>query len=148
MSRTTQRQEQGQASVELALVLPLVALLALALLQAALVGRDAVLVAHAGREAARAAAVEPGTAYEAASRSSALERTRLRVIEVRRGDRMVVDVRYRVATDVPLIGPLIPDLTLRTRVTIRAEAAYILRFPPPAEKMSRNPVMNRRTNRS
>jgi hypothetical protein len=134
--------------VELALVLPLVALLALALLQAALVARDVVLVAHAGREAARAAAVDPGSGEDAAARSSQLDPTRLDVTETRRGDRVVIGVSYRVPTDLPLIGPLIPDVAVRTRVTIRAEAADIHQFPPPAEKTSRNRVINRRTNRS
>lgn len=120
---------QGQASVELALVLPLVALLALALLQAALVGRDAVLVADAGREAARAAAVTPGAGAQAAGRASGLARDRLEVTERRRDGRVEVEVRYRIPTDLPLIGALVPDVLVRNRVTIRAEAAYILRFP-------------------
>ena len=50
---------RGQATVELALGLPVVCIGVLLVLQLALVGRDAVLVAHAAREAARAAAVDP-----------------------------------------------------------------------------------------
>jgi Flp pilus assembly protein TadG len=51
--------DRGQATVELALVLPLVAMLTLAIVQVALVARDQNLVTHAAREAARA-----GTIYQ------------------------------------------------------------------------------------
>jgi Flp pilus assembly protein TadG len=47
--RCEPRGEDGQATVELALVLPLVAVLLLALVQAAVVARDQILVAHAAR---------------------------------------------------------------------------------------------------
>ena len=47
----------GQAAVELALVLPLLAVLVLGLVQTGLIVRDQVLVVHAAREAARAVAV-------------------------------------------------------------------------------------------
>ncbi len=51
------RHERGQASVELVAVLPLVALLALALWQIAVAGQAAWLAGAAARAAARAAAV-------------------------------------------------------------------------------------------
>ena len=56
--------ESGQATVEFALVLPLVVVLILAVLQTALVVRDYVATVHAAREAARAASVDrrPGRA--------------------------------------------------------------------------------------
>ena len=54
MNRHRQR---GQATVELALALPLVCLLLLAVLQVAVVARDRLAVEHAARAAARAAAV-------------------------------------------------------------------------------------------
>ena len=50
---------RGQATVELALVLPLVVFGLLAILQVGLVVRDQVAVVHAAREAARAASVDP-----------------------------------------------------------------------------------------
>ena len=52
------REEEGQATVELALLLPVVVVLLLAVLQLGLVARDVVLVAHAAREASRVAAVD------------------------------------------------------------------------------------------
>ncbi len=75
------RDDRGQATVELALVLPLVALVLAALVQAVVVARDQLLVVHAAREAARAAAVDPapGAAMDAAELSGPLDPRRLDV---------------------------------------------------------------------
>ena len=62
--------ERGQATVEFALVMPLIVFGLLAILQVGLVVRDQVAVIHAAREAARAASVDPdpGRATGAARR--------------------------------------------------------------------------------
>ena len=114
--------QQGQAAVELALALPLVALLLLAVVQTALVVRDQVLVVHAAREAARAAAVdaEPAAARAAALAGSGLAPSRLSV-QVRRGTRADVVITYRSPTVLPLVGPLLPDLSLRAKAAMRVE---------------------------
>ena len=49
------RDERGQATTELALVLPLIAVLLLLLAQVGLVLRDQLVLTHVAREAARAA---------------------------------------------------------------------------------------------
>ena len=54
------RGDDGQATVELALVLPLVALFALFVAQVGVVVREQVLLTHATREAVRAASVIGG----------------------------------------------------------------------------------------
>ena len=61
----------GQATVEFALLLPQITVLLLLILQVGLVINDQLLVTHAAREAARAAAVDPGAdvAMVAAARS-------------------------------------------------------------------------------
>ena len=69
--RPTRRGDGGQATVELALVLPLVAILVLLVLQAGLVIRDQLLAAHAAREAVRAASVSDGDRAAAAARAAA-----------------------------------------------------------------------------
>jgi Flp pilus assembly protein TadG len=113
------RPDDGQAAVELALVLPGVVLLLLALVQFALVARDELLVVHAAREAARAASVgASGTA--AASR--VLPGSRVNVSGgARVGDLVVAVVSYRSVTDLPLIGPLVPDPWLHATVSMRTE---------------------------
>lgn len=123
--RNRQR-ERGQATVELALVLPLVVVLALIGLQLGVVAKDLVLVHHAAREGARAAAVEPtvGAARAAVVGSSTLESDRLDVSlsgGTERGSQTTVTVTYRAPTDVPLVGALVPDVTVRASVTMRVE---------------------------
>ena len=76
--------------MELALVLPVIVMLLLAVLQVALVARAQVLVAGAGRDAARAAAIDGDVdgARAAALDGSGLDPSRLEVeleIEHRRG---------------------------------------------------------------
>lgn len=120
--------DRGQASVELALLLPVVVLLLLAVLQVGLVARDVVLVTHAAREGARAAATEPdpAVARAAALASSGLDPARMTVTvtptSTSGGDRRVlVEIAYRAETAVPLLGMLLRDRTLRTAVTMRLE---------------------------
>lgn len=118
--------DQGQASVELALLLPVVVLLLLAVLQVGLLARDAVLVTHASREAARAAATDPdpAAAHRAAMGSSGLDHERLAVELTGRGNagsRVSATITYRAPTSVPLVGALIGDRTLRSTATMRVE---------------------------
>lgn len=122
------RGDTGQASVELALLLPVIVLLLLAVLQVGLLARDVVLVTHASREAVRAAATDPHpqAARQAAVSSSGLAADRLTVTVAGRGaagERVRVEVRYRATTGVPLIGRLIGDRTIRSAATMRVETA-------------------------
>ena len=118
--------DRGQASVELALLLPVVVLLLLAVLQVGLVARDVVLVTHASREAARAAATDParGAALAAARASSGLNPDRLSVRVSGRGEagsRVRVEVTYRSPTAVPLVGAFLGDRTITSSATMRVE---------------------------
>jgi len=126
--RARVREARGQATVELALLLPLLVLLLLVILQIGLVGRDVLLVTHASREAARAAAVDPdpGAALAAARAAGGLDPARMTVRVTGRGatgSRVRVTVSYRAATDVPLIGGLLGDHTIRGSTTMRVEGA-------------------------
>ena len=121
-ARSAARSDLGQSTVELALVLPVLVLFLLALIQTALVARDAVLLQDAARAAVREAAVDAdtGRVRDAARRSlNGVE------VEVHRGggvgDPVEVRVSYRDHTNLPLVGPLFPDVTLRARATMRAE---------------------------
>lgn len=96
----------------------------LLVLQLALVGRDAVLVTHAAREAARAAAVDPtGPAARAGALASttALDPRRLDVRLRRNAGRVTAEVRYRSVTGLPVVGALVPDPELRSEVTMLEE---------------------------
>jgi Flp pilus assembly protein TadG len=125
--------EGGQATVELALVLPLVVLFALAVIQVGVLVHDQLLVSAAAREAVRAVAVTGagsdagGSARAAAGGIGHLDGGRLRV-EMSRdpgaGGQPVVRVRitYAAATVVPVVGALLPDVTLSGDAVMRAES--------------------------
>lgn len=120
------RGEGGQATVELVLVLPVVVLALLLVIQVGLIARAQVLVVHAAREGARAAAVDgPDAARAAVEASPGLADGRIEVASATETSRSVdlvrVEVRYRVPTDVPLVGPLVGDPTLTAVVAMRAE---------------------------
>jgi TadE-like protein len=120
--RCSARSDRGQATVELALVLPVLLLLLFALVQIALVARDQLLV----QDAARAAVREASVGADESRVADAARRTLGGVeVEVHRGrgvgDPVDVTVRYVDHTNVPLIGPLFPDVVLHAKATMRAE---------------------------
>ena len=120
------RDERGQATVEAALVLPLVTLFLLSVVQIGFVVRAQVLVTHVAREAVRAAAVDadPEAAQRAATSSSSLDGDRMKVLVQGRegpGSRVRVTVTYSVPTDIPLVGDLLGDVTLQGTATMRVE---------------------------
>ena len=121
-ARSSACSDRGQATVELALVLPVLVLFLLALVQTALVARDAVLVQDAARAAVREASVDAGSGRV---RDAARRTLGGVAVEVHRaggvGDPVEVRVRYREHTNLPLVGPLFPDLTLTAHATMRAE---------------------------
>jgi Flp pilus assembly protein TadG len=114
----------GSATVEFALVLPLVLVVVLALVQVGLLVRDRLLVEAAARAAARAAAVQDDPAAISAAALAAapgLDPTRASVETTRVGERgSPVTVRFLYAAPfrVPLVGWLVGS-----GVTLTAEAA-------------------------
>jgi hypothetical protein len=85
------------------------------------------LVVHAAREGAREAAVDArrGAARAAAERGSGLKSAHLTVEASGREDDpqiVVVVVRYRAPTDVPIVGPLLPDVVLGAKAAMRKES--------------------------
>ncbi len=114
---THRPEERGQATVELALLLPVIALLVLAVVQVAVVARAELLVVTAAREAARAAAVgdDPALAHR-------LPPDQTQVSRWNEGDLVVVRVRYHQPTDVPLVGALVGDVVHEAVVAMRRES--------------------------
>ena len=105
--------ERGASAVEFALVLPLLLMVALALVQVGLLVRDRLLVEAAARAGARTAAVEADRAAiaDAVARSAPdLDAGALTVGVARvgtQGDPVTVTVGYTSAIRVPFIGWLI-----------------------------------------
>ncbi|HEX2574890.1 MAG TPA: TadE/TadG family type IV pilus assembly protein [Aquihabitans sp.] len=126
MTRHRWADRRGQATVEVALALPVVVLALLLVVQVALVARSQLLVVHAAREGARAAAVDPapGVADRAARATPGLRPGSVRTgstLTGADGGLVEVTVRYRAPTDVPLVGRLLGEPELRATVAMRVE---------------------------
>ncbi len=108
--------------MELALVLPLIFAMLMLLFQVALVARDEIVVVHAARDAVREATVsrDPGLITAAARRN--LPGATVRVVRRGRvGEPVEVTITYVSRTDLPLIGALLPDLTLHSASVMSVE---------------------------
>lgn len=120
--------EHGQATVELALTLPVVCIAMLLVLQAAIVLRAQLLVVHAARATARVAAVEPSLDADGLVRRAApgLARSRVSVRVFTTGDAsegfVHVAVSDEVKTDVPIVGPLVGNVTVTAHAAMPDES--------------------------
>jgi hypothetical protein len=118
--------EEGQATVELALALPILAVILAAMLEAGMIGLDQLRLWHAAREAARIAVVDPNLdeIREAAERSglAPLDVT-VEPDTYRRtsGGPLTVRLAYQPSGHVPLIGAIVDDVTLGAEATMRIE---------------------------
>jgi Flp pilus assembly protein TadG len=113
--------DSGQAAVELALAMPILVVLMLAILQIAVAVRDDLAVELAAREGARAAAVTSdiqGAADAAARRAIDLP---IDVATARHGDHVTVTVTYVDPTDMSIIGAFIGPITHTASVTMVME---------------------------
>jgi Flp pilus assembly protein TadG len=122
------RSQRGTAAVEFALVLPLVLVVALALVQTGLLVRDRLLVEAAARAGARAAAVqEDAEAIRSAALAAApsLEGSAVSLTVTRtgvRGEPVTVSLRYLASVRVPFVDWLFGDAVgMTTSTTARQE---------------------------
>ena len=114
--------DRGQATVELALCLPLLFVFLLGIVQLVVIVRDQLAVQLAAREAARAAAVAaPSAAAAQAAASRAISLRPLTVAASSSGSAVTVTVSHVTPTDVPLIGALLPDITVTAAATMALE---------------------------
>jgi hypothetical protein len=91
-------------------------------MQGALVGRDEIAVTHAARAAVREASVTADGARIRLAATRALPGARVRL--VRRGapgEAVEVVVSYVARTDLPIVGALLPDLTLSAHAVMAVE---------------------------
>ena len=118
--------QRGQATVELALALPALALLLGVIVQIALIGGDQIRLWHAAREAARVAVVDP----DVDSVRDAAEESGLRGLELRmepspgyrvQGQPLHVEVAVHPDSHVPVLGVLFEQLELKASATMRIE---------------------------
>ena len=120
------RDARGQSTVELALCLPVLALVLGLVVEVALVASDQARLWHAAREAARVAVVEPdeSAVREAAARSG-LEGVEVSIDPAAgfrvQGRPLEVVLEYRPGGHVPLVGVVSSGLELSSSVTMRIE---------------------------
>lgn len=116
------RTDRGQATVEFALALPLVAVLVLGVVQLVVIARDQLAVELAARDGARAAAVAGAPSAAATAAAEASVDLRPMTVETSElGRHVTVTVRHRNPTDVPLIGALLGDVEVVGRATMLRE---------------------------
>lgn len=114
--------DEGQATVELAIVLPFIVLLVAAMIQCGLLVGDQLAVWNAARCAARAAAISPDS--QLAAEKAASDAVTLRPLQVTLttiDDVISARVVYVNRTDFPIIGLLFPHFTLEANVAMLRE---------------------------
>jgi len=116
------RRDRGQAAVELALCLPLLFIFLLGIVQLVVIVRDQLAVQLAAREAARAAAVaaQSGASAEGAAHRAVTLRP-MSISAKTSADAVSVRVTHVTHTDVPMIGALLPDITVTAAATMALE---------------------------
>ena len=133
--------DDGQATVEAALALPIVLLALLLIVQVGIVVRDALALTQAAREGARVAAV---TASDddviAAVRAAAgpLDADRIDILtspaerDRSRGELVAVDLSYVERLSIPIVSRILSvDLPLKASSTMRLERGYATPTPAP-----------------
>lgn len=114
--------DRGQAAVEFALALPLVVLVVLGVVQLVVVVRDQLAVEVAARDGARAASVAAAPAAAASAAANRAITIRPLTVTTSTGtSSVIVTVRAVSATDVPLIGAVMPDIAVSATVTMVRE---------------------------
>ncbi len=120
--------DEGQATVELALVLPFVVVLLLAVVQVGLIVRAQLRVEHAAHEGARAAAVaeDPIAAGRRVALAAVDDPERAEVIvtseQVGGGAAVRVSVTLRLTGTLPLIGSVVDGRTVQASAALRVES--------------------------
>lgn len=113
---------RGQAVVELAITLPIVVIMALAVLQVTVIGRDQLALWHAVRVAVRAAAVSTDPVGDADTGARvATSLSPLSVVTDYDDEWVRVEVRHTSRPSLALIGGFLPEITMTAHATMRRE---------------------------
>lgn len=120
------RGSRGQSTVELAAVLPVLVIVTLLVIQAALVARDRIALTHRCRAAARQAMVQPSDAAASAAGAAAADAgsgfSAHLSGPVVVGEMVTVTCHQRLVTGLPLVGPMLGDPQATERFVVRIES--------------------------
>jgi Flp pilus assembly protein TadG len=116
----------GQSTVELAVVLPVVLILVLVVVQVGLVARDQVAVHHTINQVARRSSLGPAHRPDpvSAAQASPLRADRVGLTfegGEASGELLTVTLSYRSPTEVPVVGALVDDIDLSATAVVRTE---------------------------
>lgn len=118
--------QDGQTTVELAVILPVLLFVLAVLLEIGLIAGDQIRLLHAAREAARVAVVEPdpekaAQAAEAAGFESLDLSIRPERVRRKLGQPLTVTLVFDRPGRMPLIGTLFEAIELKSEATMRIE---------------------------
>lgn len=114
--------DDGQATVELALLIPVLAIFLLLILQVGVVVRQHMLVANASREAARELSVDSDRSKATARVLELVRDAHVSIVRPSQpGEYLSVTVHESVPSNVPLIGIVFPDVTVSSSISMRVE---------------------------
>lgn len=114
--------ESGQATVEIALLIPLLAIFLLLIIQVGIVARQHVLVANASRAAARESSVNKDTFSVISTAHKTVPNSQVKISRPDKvGDYLTVTVRDTVESSMPLISIVFPDIAVSSSTTMRVE---------------------------
>jgi len=141
--------DDGQATVEAAMTLPIVLIALLLIVQVGVVVRDAMALVQASREGARVAAVtgDDASASDAVRRAAgSLDATRI-VIDIEpppgertRGAPVTVHLSYADRLTIPIVSKLVSfDVPLRAAAVMRIEQSPATPTPSPTPAPSPSP---------
>jgi hypothetical protein len=134
--------DEGQATIEAAMTLPIVLIALLLIVQVGVVVRDAMALIQASREGARVAAVtadDDAAADAVRANAGPLDATRIVVTvdppagERSRGVPVSVHLSYSDRLTIPIVSKLVSfDVPLRSSATMRIEQASPTPLPTPS----------------
>ena len=118
--------DRGQATVEFALVLPFLFLFSLSVVQVGSVANDQLALGHAARTAARAVSLGDVTDQSASEIARNIVASEITLADVTvnvdlNGSLARVTLRYTRPVTIPIIGSLMPAITLRATASMPRE---------------------------
>ena len=119
---TEKSNERGQSTVEVALLIPLLAIFLMLVIQVGLVARQHVLVANASRVGAREASVNRNTGEAVSQVRRTVPNAKVQINRPSTpGQYVRVKVSDTVESSLPIVGVVFPDITVTGETTMRVE---------------------------
>lgn len=114
--------EDGQSTVEFAMIIPVVVLFLLIIMQVGIIVRQKILVTHSSREAARILSVENNSGRATGKVKEVISGADVKISRPsKQGEYLTVTVSDVVESNMPILGMLIPDVTVKSKTSMRVE---------------------------